>query len=196
MQASPAQHRKHRRVAAIFGCVAIAMVGASYAAVPLYKIFCQHTGFGGTTQRAEGPSTVRGQRVMTVRFDANVGSGLPWSFAPEQPATSVRTGETATVFFKVHNNSQQTWAGTAAYNVSPDQSGSYFVKIACFCFSEQHLAPGETAEWPVVFYLDPDLEKDETMKGVGAVTLSYTFFPSKVQPATVAAADSGPMTVR
>ena len=182
--------KRHKVVAfSVLGVVA-GMVGLSFASVPLYQMFCRVTGYAGTTQVAsEGPA-MRGQRTLAVRFDANVANGLPWSFAPEVPTMRVRTGETATVFFKVTNHSRQEWAGTASYNVSPDQSGLYFTKISCFCFSEQRLGPGETAEWPVVFYLDPSLEKDETMAAVDGVTLSYTFFASKTQPAG-ARADTG-----
>lgn len=173
--------------------VVAGMTGLSFAAVPLYKMFCQVTGYGGTTQRAEHAPTIRGQRVLNVRFDANVAPGLPWTFKPEQASVDVRTGETATVFFHVKNNSSKPIAAQAAYNVSPDQSGSYFNKISCFCFSEQKLGPGESAELPVVFYLDPALEKDETMRDVGGLTLSYTFFASKDStPAKTAAGESKP----
>ena len=162
------------------------MLGLSFAAVPLYRAFCAATGYGGATQRAEQAPATRGQRTMTVRFDANVGGGLPWSFTPETPELALRTGETATVFYRVTNESDRAIAATAAYNVTPDQAGVYFTKISCFCFSEQTLGPHETAEWPVVFFLDPALEKDETMASVGGVTLSYTFFASKQQPARTA----------
>jgi cytochrome c oxidase assembly protein subunit 11 len=173
---------------AIVGVVA-GMAGLSFAAAPLYQIFCRVTGYGGTTQVATQGSMTRGERTLTVRMDANVGTGLPWTFEPETPVLKVRTGETQTVFFKVANRSNRPWTATATYNVSPDQSGLYFNKISCFCFSEQTLGPGETAEWPVVFYLDPALEKDEIMAGVEGVTLSYTFFASKKPP--VARADAG-----
>jgi len=170
------------RVALVCAGLIVAMVGLTYASVPLYRLFCQATGYGGTTQVATQGSATRGERTLTVRFDANVDRGLPWSFAPETPALKVRTGETQTVFYKVTNRSDREWTAIAAYNVSPDQSGIYFNKISCFCFNEQKLGPGETAEWPVVFYLDPALEKDEVMTKVDSVTLSYTFFASKKQP--------------
>jgi cytochrome c oxidase assembly protein subunit 11 len=173
--------------------VVASMTGLSFAAVPLYKMFCQVTGYGGTTQRAESAPTTRGTRVLNVRFDANVAPGLPWTFKPEQSSVDIQTGATATVFFHVTNNSNQPTAAQAAYNVSPDQSGAYFNKISCFCFNEQKLGPGESAELPVVFYLDPALEKDETMRDVGGVTLSYTFFASKdPTPAKTAAGESKP----
>jgi cytochrome c oxidase assembly protein subunit 11 len=179
-------------VLAVMATVA-GMTGLSFAAVPLYKIFCQTTGYGGTTQRAEQAPTTRGKRVLNVRFDTNVAPGLPWTFQPEQASIDLRTGDTATVFFRVKNNSNQPTAAVASYNVSPDQSGSYFNKISCFCFSEQKLGPGESAELPVVFYLDPSLETDETMRDVGGLTLSYTYFASKdPAPARTAAGESKP----
>ena len=184
--------RRHRRVAGSVVVVACLMLGLSFAAVPLYQMFCRVTGFGGTTQVAEQAPTTRGERTLTVSFDTNVASDLPWTCASEQPSIRLRTGETATVFFKVKNNSAREWAAMAAYNVSPDQSGLYFTKISCFCFNEQKLGPGESAEFPVVFYLDPALEKDESMRDVGGVTLSYTFFASKVQPSAVATAGDKP----
>ena len=186
---TPPAVRRHRKVALAITGVVVAMTGLAFASATLYEMFCRATGYGGTTQVATQGSATRGERTLTVRFDANVDRGLPWSFAPETPAVKVRTGETQTVFYKVTNRSDREWTATAAYNVSPDQSGIYFTKISCFCFSEQRLGPGETAEWPVVFYLDPALEKDEVMAKVDSVTLSYTFFASKKQPG--ARADAG-----
>jgi cytochrome c oxidase assembly protein subunit 11 len=180
--------RRHKAVAFSVAATVVIMLGMSYAAVPLYKIFCSVTGYGGTPRVAEAAPTTRGTRTLTVRFDANVAPGLPWAFTPETPSVRLRTGETATVFFKVTNEADRAIAAQAAYNVSPDQAGSYFDKITCFCFSEQTLGPGETAEMPVVFFLDPALEKDQTMANVGAVTLSYTFFATRDQPAPVASA--------
>ena len=171
--------------------VALFMCGLSFAAVPLYQMFCRATGYAGTPQVASAETGLRGARSLTVRFDSNVAPGLPWSFAPEKNEITLRNGETATVFYKVRNNSDREWLATAAYNVGPDQAGSWFTKISCFCFDEQRLGPGESAEWPVVFYLDPALEKDETMARVESVTLSYTFFASKKQPALASAARAG-----
>ncbi len=161
------------------------MLGMSFAAVPLYRLFCAHTGFSGTPQIAKTAPTIRGKRTLVVRFDTNVGRGLAWSFAPDQPQISLRTGQTATVFFKVTNNSDREVAAQASFNVTPDNVGAYFDKISCFCFSTQHLGPHETADMPVVFFLDPALEKDKTMDGVDTLTLSYTFYP--VNRPTVAA---------
>ena len=173
---------RHRSTAVFAGVVVFVMLGASFAAVPLYRLFCAATGFGGTTQVAHSAPATRGARTLTVRFDANVTAGLPWRLEPEQASISARTGETKTVFFRVTNLSNAPTTGIAAYNVSPDQAGAWFNKIACFCFSEQTLGPRETAEWPVVFFLDPSLETDETMAQVGGVTLSYTVYAPKGGP--------------
>lgn len=180
--------RRHQLVALIFVGVVAGMTGLSFAAVPLYRLFCAKTGFGGTTQVAHVAPSERGKRTLAVRFDANVAPGLAWQFAPETPEISLRTGETKTIFYKVTNMADHAVSATAAYNVSPDQAGSYFDKLACFCFAEQTLQAHETAEWPVVFFLDPALEQDETMKDVGAITLSYTFFASKNSPAAASQA--------
>jgi cytochrome c oxidase assembly protein subunit 11 len=158
--------------------VAIGMLGMSFAAVPLYRAFCAATGFDGTTQVRHVAPTTEGKRIMTVHFDANVGPGLALTFVPEIRQVSVRTGQTATVFYKVTNLTDHEVAARAVYNVSPGQTGAYFDKLACFCFTEQHFGPHQTAEMPVVFFLDPALEKDNTMNDINEVTLSYTFYPA------------------
>ena len=168
--------RRNRGVATIVVSVAVAMVGAAYAAVPLYAAFCKATGYGGTTQVARAASAARGARTLSVSFDANVAPGLDWTFEPESPTIAVRTGATATVYFRVHNRSARETAAVAVFNVAPEASGAWFDKVSCFCFSEQHLGPNETAELPVVFFLDPRLEQDHTMNDVAAITLSYTLF--------------------
>jgi cytochrome c oxidase assembly protein subunit 11 len=175
-------------VAAGAAIAALAMVGAAYAAVPLYFLFCRATGFAGTTQVASAAPALKGQRVLTVRFDANVAPGLAWSFEPETASVALRTGATATVYFKVHNRLSRETAATAVYNVSPEVAGAYFDKISCFCFTEQHLGPNETAELPVVFFLDPKLEQDETLNRVAEITLSYTLFAATNSDSPVAAA--------
>jgi cytochrome c oxidase assembly protein subunit 11 len=184
-QNSPDQ--SNRLVAAVAAGAVLAMIGAAYAAVPLYAAFCRATGYGGTTQVAASPNGLKGQRIFTVRFDANVAPGLPWSFEPESPTIQLRSGATATVFFKVHNRSSEETSATAVYNVSPDQFGAWFDKISCFCFSQQHLGPRESAELPVVFFLDPRLEQDKDMRAVDSVTLSYTLLappaPNKLNAA-------------
>ena len=168
--------RRDQRVATIVAAVAVTMVGASYAAVPLYAAFCKATGYGGTTQVARVTPAARGARTLSVSFDANVAPGLDWTFEPESPTVSLRTGATATVYFRVHNRSARETAAVAVFNVAPDVSGAWFDKVSCFCFSEQRLGPNETAELPVVFFLDPRLEQDHTMNDVSAITLSYTLF--------------------
>ena len=165
-------------VAGACGLVVAFMVGASYAAVPLYDWFCRATGFNGTTQVATStPSGAPLGRTIAVRFDSNVSGGLPWKFVPEQTEIKVRIGEVVTVFYTVTNQSARTTAGVAAYNVAPLTVGSYFQKINCFCFSEQTFGPGETREMPVVFYVDPALAADSENDGLNTITLSYTFYP-------------------
>jgi len=171
-------------VASICGFVVVFMVGASYAAVPFYDWFCRATGFNGTTQVAtSAPSDAPLQRKIAVRFDANVGPGLPWKFEPEQNEIEVRIGEVVTVFYTVTNQAARTTAGVAAYNVAPLTVGAYFQKINCFCFTEQTMGPGEKREMPVVFYVDPALAKDSENDGLNTITLSYTFYPVR-DPAT------------
>ena len=179
---APAPHSRNRPrlIAAALTVGAMAMLVLSFASVPLYRAFCAATGFGGTPKIdvAAAPTTP-GERVLTVRFDANVARDLRWRFEPEVAKASLRTGETKTVFYKVVNLSDRETSGQAAYNVAPGQAGAFFVKVACFCFEEKRLGPHETAEWPVVFYLDPALEREEGMRGVREITLSYTFFAIK-----------------
>ena len=187
---SPPSRAGNRRIALIAASAAISMIGAAYAAVPAYYAFCRATGFGGTTQVAGGASAVKGERSLTVRFDANVAPGLDWTFEPETPSMTLRTGQTATVFFRFRNRAAHETAAIAAYNVAPEISGAWFDKISCFCFSEQRLGPGESAELPVVFFLDPRLERAHEMDGVAEVTLSYTFFatPAPAKPFALAPA--------
>jgi len=179
-QITPIHATRTRRdmiVAAACGAVVVAMVGMSYAAVPLYNWFCRATGFGGTTQVATAaPAEVLDRRI-TVRFDANVSGGLPWRFAPEHNAIDVRLGEVVTVVYTVANLSARETVGMAAYNVAPLTVGSYFHKINCFCFAEQRLKPGERLDMTVVFYVDPALAKDSDQDDLNTLTLSYTFYP-------------------
>jgi cytochrome c oxidase assembly protein subunit 11 len=166
------------------------MLGMSFAAIPLYRAFCSATGFAGTTQVRHVAPTTEGKRFITVHLDANVTPGLALDFAPEVQKVTVRTGQTATVFFKVTNQADHEVAARAVYNVSPGQTGAYFDKLACFCFSEQHFAPHQVVEMPVVFFLDPALEKDETMNDIDEITLSYTFYPAQ-DALPVSAAQAG-----
>jgi cytochrome c oxidase assembly protein subunit 11 len=185
---SKEEAKRNRRTAIAAATVFFVMLGAAFAAVPLYGLFCRATGFAGTTQVAHVAPALKGKRTLTVRFDANVGQGLPWSVEPETPSITLRTGETATVYFKFRNQAGRPTAANAVYNVAPEVSGAYFDKIACFCFTEQHLGPAETADLPVVFFLDPKLEQDETMKDVDTLTLSYTLYPARDAASPVAAA--------
>lgn len=174
--------KKHDRdliVAVACGALVGCMIGASYAAVPLYNWFCRATGFGGTTQVSAAAPAGQTGRTMKIRFDSNVGPGLPWKFEPEQNAIDVKVGEVVTVNYHVTNlSARETWA-TAAYNVAPLTVGAYFVKINCFCFTEQHLKPGEKQDMTVVFYVDPALVKDADQDDLNTITLSYTFYPQK-----------------
>jgi cytochrome c oxidase assembly protein subunit 11 len=170
--------RRDATVAAICGFVVVLMVGASYAAVPFYNWFCRTTGFNGTTQVAESaPTTAPLERTVAVRFDSNVAGGLPWKFEPEQTEIHIKIGQVVTVYYTVTNQSARTTTGQAAYNVAPLTVGAYFQKINCFCFTEQTMAPGETRQMPVVFYVDPALVKDSDNDGLNTITLSYTFYP-------------------
>lgn len=168
------------------------MLGVAYAAVPLYRAFCRATGYGGTPQIVQARETGVGKRVMNVRFDANVAPGLPWTFEPETPEMELRSGTTATVYYRVHNRSDQPTTARAQYNITPDVGGFYFNKINCFCFSDQKLGPGETAELPVVFFLDPSLDRDPEMRNVGTLTLSYTFYAQARSAASTVGASGGP----
>jgi cytochrome c oxidase assembly protein subunit 11 len=165
-------------VAAICGFVVVLMLGASYAAVPFYNWFCRATGFNGTTQVAtSAPVSGALARKIAVRFDANVGPGLPWKFEPEQTEIEIPIGQVVTVLYHVVNQSARTTTGQAAYNVAPLTVGAYFQKINCFCFTEQTMAAGEKREMPVVFYVDPALVGDHDNDGLNTITLSYTFYP-------------------
>lgn len=171
------RRRRDVIVAAACGVFVAAMVGAAYAAVPLYNWFCRTTGFGGTTQVSrQAPNHVL-DRKITVRFDANVSGGLPWTFEPEQKSVDLRIGQVATIFYKVTNQSARETIGQAGYNVSPPTTGLYFQKINCFCFTEQRFGPGETRDLPVVFYVDPALTGDSEQDGLNTITLSYTYYP-------------------
>ena len=179
-------------VAAICGFVVVLMVGASYAAVPFYNWFCRVTGFNGTTQVAtSAPSSGPLARKIAVRFDANVGPGLPWKFEPEQTEIEIPIGQVTIVYYNVTNQSARTTTGQAAYNVAPLTVGAYFQKINCFCFTEQTMAPGEKREMPVVFYVDPALAADSENDGLNTITLSYTFYPVRDPGARPLAAGEG-----
>jgi len=174
--ANLAVRRRDLIVAGACGVFVAGMVGLSYASVPFYDWFCRVTGFGGRPQIATAaPQGIVG-RTVSVRFDANVGGGLPWRFEPEQNSIQVKLGEVVTVNFVATNLAARETLGQAAYNVAPATTGGYFQKINCFCFTEQRLGPGEKREMPVVFYIDPSLAKDSELDDLNTITLSYSFF--------------------
>ncbi|WP_132806868.1 cytochrome c oxidase assembly protein [Tepidamorphus gemmatus] len=169
--------RANARVALSLAILVAGMVAMAYAAVPLYRLFCQVTGYGGTTQRAEAASDTVLDRTITIRFDANVAGSLPWSFGPERRTMTLRIGETGQVAYHARNLGAAPTVGTSTFNVSPPAAGIYFNKIECFCFTEQPLAPGEDVDMPVVFFVDPAIVEDKNARGIGEITLSYTFYP-------------------
>jgi len=159
------------------------MLGLSYAAVPLYEAFCKATGFGGTPLVAQSDDHPVIARTMVVRFDSNTDPGLPWRFEPEQRSVTVHLGEQKLVYFRATNRSDRPIVGTATYNITPEASAQWFNKIQCFCFTEQLLKPGQTIDMPVLFFVDPDMDKDRRFDDVHTVTLSYTFYESKTERA-------------
>ena len=173
-----------------FLAVAIGTAGLSYASVPLYRMFCQATGFGGTVKTHKGggeedgydlpadPASLPNNRLLTISFNTDVDSSLPWSFKPVQRQVNVLAGQTALAFFEATNHSSEPIIGVATYNVAPMKAGAYFNKIQCFCFDEQRLLPGETVDMPVFFYVDPDFLDDRSLRSCSTLTLSYTFFRS------------------
>jgi cytochrome c oxidase assembly protein subunit 11 len=173
---------RNRRTVLSLLMIAVGMGCMAYASVPLYRLFCQVTGFGGTTQRvAAAPNAAASDRISTVRFDATVGD-VPWEFEPVQRAVAARVGETELIAYRAHNAARQAVTGTATFNVTPSKAGQYFDKIQCFCFTEQTLQPGESAELPVSFFIDPAILQDRNLDDVDTITLSYTFFRAKNQP--------------
>ena len=173
------QRRRDVLVAGACGVFVAAMIGAAYAAVPLYNWFCRTTGFGGTPQVATAaPSDILG-RKLKVRFDANVAGGLPWRFEPEQSSIEVKVGEVVTVSYRVVNESARETVGQASYNVSPPTAGAYFSKINCFCFTDQRLKAGETRDMAVVFFVAPEIVRDSEQDGLDTITLSYTMYPAR-----------------
>ncbi len=170
--------RQNRKVGLIAAGAALAMLGLGYASVPLYRMFCQATGFNGTTQRAtaaQAAGVKATMRPITIRFDGNVASGMPWQFRPEQVTQDGHVGERKMAFFIAKNTSNRPIVGRAIFNVTPEQTGAYFHKIQCFCFNEQRLEAGEEVRMPVIYYVDPDMLNDPNARDVPEITLSYTF---------------------
>lgn len=171
------------------------MIGAAYASVPLYRLFCQVTGYGGTTQRAERQYSDKVlDREITVRFDTNTAGGLPWEFAPVKRDMTLKIGETVKAEFRATNLFNTPTAGRATFNVTPEMAGAYFNKVECFCFNDTTLKPGETLDMPVVFYVDPAIVDVPELKGIKTITLSYTFFPQEVEKPVAAADKAGAET--
>jgi len=168
---------RNARVALACAVGAVFMVGAAFAAVPLYRLFCQVTGFDGTVRKASAAPTRVLDKTLTVRFDANV-RGLPWEFRPEQVKQDIRIGDTGLAFFRVTNKGTTPLTGTAGYNVVPESAGAYFQKLECFCFQAQTVQPGQTIEFPVAYFVAPEIAEDRDTRGVSEITLSYTFFPT------------------
>jgi cytochrome c oxidase assembly protein subunit 11 len=168
--------RSAKFVALLCAGVVATMTGAAFAAVPLYQLFCQVTGFGGTTMRADKPSDVILDRMVKVRFDTNV-RGLPMTFKAEQVTQTVRIGETGLAYFDVTNTSDKPIQARASYNVVPEQTGQYFQKLQCFCFDDQTIAAGETIQFPVQYFVAPEMAGNAETDGVDEITLSYTFYP-------------------
>jgi cytochrome c oxidase assembly protein subunit 11 len=173
---------RNLQVAFIAGGVAASMLGLAYASVPLYALFCQATGYGGTTQRADAAPENLGKRHFTIRFDANIASSLNWTFVPAQLTMRVLSGKSEIAAYKVTSLSGQATAGTAEFNVTPKLAGQYFNKIECFCFTEQKLEAHASAELPVMFFVDPDIEKDPDLQTLDEIVLSYTFYPAGEKP--------------
>jgi cytochrome c oxidase assembly protein subunit 11 len=184
---SRALERRNRRTGIIALLAAVAMLGMGYAAVPLYRLFCQVTGFGGTTQRATEAEAVSaaeiarsaGGKTISVRFDGSLARDVPWDFRPLQVTDTVALGQRDMAVFVAKNNSSVPVTGTATFNVMPVQTGAYFNKIQCFCFTEQTLQPGQEVRMPVIYYVDPKILDDENARDVEQITLSYTFHKVK-----------------
>lgn len=171
--------RRNGRTAALAALLVAAMVGLAFASVPLYRLFCQVTGFGGTPMRAadvEDRLAATG-RIVSVRFDANKSPALPWEFKPERSTDRVAVGARKMAFYTAKNLSDRPVAGTATFNVTPAQAGQYFTKVQCFCFNEQMLKPGEEVRMPVVYFVDPNILDDPDAAKISEITLSYTFYP-------------------
>ena len=174
---------RNARTALLAALLVCGMTGLAFASVPLYRIFCQVTGFAGTTQRAEdGAAPGDSGRMISVRFDANIAAALPWSFEPVDSHREVAIGARNIALYTARNLSGAPATGTATFNVTPSQAGQYFTKIQCFCFTEQRLAPGQEVRMPVVFFVDPAILDDPVAREISEITLSYTFYP--VDPAS------------
>lgn len=198
MNARPEPHSskngKRVTVAALLGIIGVMTLLVAFS-VPLYRLFCGATGYNGTTQRASAaPEDIVSGRTITIRFNSDVAPGLDWEFRPEQASVKVHPGETKIIHYRAVNFSKQAETGTATFNVTPDKAGLYFDKLQCFCFSAQHLNPGESADLAVQFFVDPDIVKDVNTTDVDTITLSYTMFRAKDDGGETARAAALPTT--
>lgn len=200
---TPVRHDRNLRTLMMLVGVVAFMTGLAYASVPLYRLFCQVTGYGGTPQRADSAPSVVSDRVVNVTFTADVAGGLGWRFRPLQNSLDLKVGENKLAFYAAENLEDAPVTGQATFNVSPDTFGPYFTKIECFCFQSQTLAPGQKVEMPVSFFIDPAILDDPALKHINNVTLSYTFFRSaeqqdgkvgQMQTGSIKAAASGEAT--
>jgi cytochrome c oxidase assembly protein subunit 11 len=171
-----ADKRRNARTGIVLTGIAVGMVGLSFASVPLYRLFCQVTGYGGTTQVAETVPAAAAERVIKVRFNADTVPGLPWYFKPVQREIALKVGESGLAFYRARNLSGVAVTGTSTFNVTPLKAGRYFNKVQCFCFTEQRLEPGQELDMAVSFFVDPEILSDRNLDEVKTITLSYTFF--------------------
>lgn len=183
----------NQQVVAATVSVVIAFGSLGWASVPLYDLFCRVTGYGGTTQIADGAGVEVIDHKVMVRFDASKAHDMPWDFTPVQRSIDLNLGETALVFYEAHNPTDRPIAGTASFNVTPYAAGPYFAKIDCFCFEEQVLMPGETVQMPVTFYVHPDMLSDSESAEIVEITLSYTFHVTDMPEDYAANTEAGPM---
>jgi cytochrome c oxidase assembly protein subunit 11 len=185
--------RRNRLMGLGAAAVVAGMTGLAFASVPLYRLFCQATGYGGTVQEGAAPAPGAGTTTVTIRFNATVNPNLPWQFAPDQPSMPLRVGEEGMAFYHAHNLSGVATTGIATYNVTPDVVGRYFHKTACFCFNEQTLEPGQQAEMPLTFWVDPKMLEDPNTRSIRTITISYSFFRTLEDAAkSGAVANAGP----
>jgi cytochrome c oxidase assembly protein subunit 11 len=193
-RSTPRKTYRHGRVVAPLVLIVGAMGGLAFAAAPLYSLFCAATGYGGTTKRAAEQSHVAVDRPITIRFDANTSSGLKWDFRPEQREVTLKIGENSLAFYRATNASDIPLTGSATFNVTPEIAGSYFNKVQCFCFTEQTLSPGQTADFPISFFIDPAILNDPDAKNIQEITLSYTFFRVNKDGGSAASSPGGAAT--
>ena len=188
------RNRRRRNIAAVLASLVVvaAMIGLSYASVPLYRLYCQVTGYQGATRTALKAPDAASTATITVRLDANVNNTLPWSFVPEAPEVTMALGESMIAVYRVKNLSDKTITGSATFNVTPFDSGQFFNKIQCFCFTDHTLKPGESAELPVTFFVDPKIRSNPDTADIQVITLSYTFFRTEEEGKAADAGNAAP----